>query len=111
MTSKNSRPGDHHRGDVNQRGYTQKTTPDPSSTARATWTLRHRSRVNKIFKAMDPRTGDYLDDWSTSDLRAFQAAAEHLRAHGLYGSWQIPPSVPQTWRHQHRCCTCGRDAA
>ena len=58
----------------------------------------------------DPWDPAYREDWTDSEVTAWQATAEHLRAHGLYGRWQLPDSVRVAW-YRRRTCPCGRGAA
>jgi hypothetical protein len=76
----------------------------------ATWAQRHRSRLDRIYGVPWNGDDDY-HDCTDREVNAREATVAHLQAHGLYGSWQVPPTVAQTWRHRRRCCTCGRDAA
>lgn len=77
--------------------------------AAATWAPRHRHRINRIFSATDPWIGAYRE-LTAAELRAFELATTHPRSIGLHGSWQIPASVAQTWRHRRCRRMCGRTA-
>jgi hypothetical protein len=54
----------------------------------------------------EPLESGYRDPWvdqrdgpiSTRELDSWRAAAQHLRAHGLYGSWQDSAQIPHTRR-------------
>lgn len=48
----------------------------------------------------DPWCGLLGNDWTDPELAAWQAAAEHLREHQLYGRWQVPESVRMAWRRR-----------
>jgi hypothetical protein len=72
------------------------------------WAERHRSRLDRVFGVRDPWR-DQHDDWTDAELRSWAAAAEHLRALDLYGSWQAPASARQAWRCQR--CPCRREVA
>jgi hypothetical protein len=109
---KEHRPGaGDHQGDADQ-SRAGAVNPDliPRQRQRSSdsWADRHRSRVNRIFNnTTDQRTDE--DHWSASELMAFELAAEHLRALGLYGGWQCPESARRAWRCQR--CPCQREAA
>ncbi len=107
MTENDGRPGEGNRAAANdlesgQADHSRRCGDVP-------WADRHRHRINRIFDAADQqRTGDH--ELTASELRAVERAAAHLRAHGLYGSWQIPESARRAWRCQ-RCPCQRRDVA
>ena len=78
----------------------------------ATWAQRHRSRLDRIYGVRDPWNGDHgYHEWTDCEVNAWEAAAEHLRAQGLYGRWQTPESVRQVRRRRACLCNRERDAA
>jgi hypothetical protein len=105
---KEDRPGVNRADDDRPGGVVTADDSRPNRRSAATWTQRHRGRVDRIFTGRDPWTGDHRD-WSDSELRAVELAAEHLRSLNLYGAWQCPESARQAWRC--RSCPCQRDAA
>jgi hypothetical protein len=110
MTETDSRPGEGHRGDIDDQHRAGEVTRDripPNRRGTASWSQRHQSRVNKIFSGTDPRIGGYRDrEWTDRELAAWYVTAEHLRDLGLFGRWQVPESVRHAWRR--RACSCCR---
>lgn len=113
MTTKERRPGaDDHRGDDDQPGgEVNRDRIPPNRRSTASWSQRHRSRVNRIFTELDTpavghRTGDR--EWNTSEIRAVELAAAHLRDLTLYGGWQCPESARKACRC--KACSCNREA-
>jgi hypothetical protein len=41
----------------------------------------------------DPWTDERPADWTATEVESWQRTAEYLRAHQLYGRWQVPESV------------------
>lgn len=75
--------------------------------ARRSWSQRHRARLDRIFGVRDPWL--VPGDWTDREVDAWQAAAEHLACHELYGRWQVPDSVRVAW--YRRRCRCSTGAA
>jgi hypothetical protein len=108
MPRNDGRPGEGSRGAANDHRIADEISTDGSRPHRrgaATWAQRHRSRVDRIFSGLDPWTDDRRE-WSDSELRAVELAAEHLRSLNLYGGWQCPESARRAWQCQR--CPCQR---
>jgi hypothetical protein len=108
MPRNDAGPGEGSRGAANDHRIADEISTDGSRPHRrgaATWAQRHRSRVDRIFSGLDPWTGDRRE-WSDSELRAVELAAEHLRSLNLYGGWQCPESARRAWQCQR--CPCQR---
>jgi hypothetical protein len=113
MTYTERHPGVQHRGGVEDQlgGEVSSERSPPNRRSTASWSQRHRSRVNRIFTELDtPAVGHWTGDreWSASELRAVELAAAHLRDLTLYGGWQCPESARQAWRC--KACPCNREA-
>jgi peptidoglycan/xylan/chitin deacetylase (PgdA/CDA1 family) len=81
--------------------------------AAASWSQRNRARLDRIFGVRDPWIDEQCsEDWTYGEAEAaWHAAADHLRAHGLFSSWQIPASVRVAWYCRRCPCRCRREAA
>lgn len=80
--------------------------------------LRRRRSASSRCQPLDNGHRDPLDpppqsDGTVWDLESWAAAAAHLRAHRLYGRWQLPADVLRaTWYRQRRqSCRCGGTAS
>lgn len=89
---------------------TAPSVPLRTRRAAASWSQRHRARVDRAFRGLGDSPGDHPNDWG-AEIRSWQAAADHLRACGLYGRWQLPDSVRVAWRRRSCRCNCRGDAA
>lgn len=68
--------------------------------ARRSFSQRHRPRLDRIFGVRGVWVHEQPDDWTDGEVDAWQLAAEHLRAHQLYGRWQVPKSVRRAWHRR-----------
>lgn len=104
-------------GGRDQRTAATTTTADRTD---ATWTSspsvpaqlrRRRAAAWRCEPLADGGRDPWSDQpsryWTASEVDAWQFAAEHLRGHQLYGSWQVPESVRVSWRRRQGCSRGG----